>query len=64
LAVTFESGAVAGYHFRFVRSDEANSSYMCRVADETETLADITARSNKLGAALKPEGDRVQVMAQ
>jgi hypothetical protein len=37
---------------------------MCRVADETETLADITARSNKLGAALKPEGDRVQVMAQ
>jgi poly-gamma-glutamate synthesis protein (capsule biosynthesis protein) len=62
--VTFERGAVAGCHFRFVRSDEASSSYVCRLADETETLADLTARRNKLGAALKPEGDRVQVMAQ
>jgi len=26
-----------------------------------ETLADLTARSSKLGASLKPEGDRVRV---
>jgi poly-gamma-glutamate capsule biosynthesis protein CapA/YwtB (metallophosphatase superfamily) len=62
--IILERGAVAGCHFRFVRSDEASASYMCCLADETETLADLTARSNKLGAALKPEGERVQVMAQ
>ena len=62
--VTFEHGAVTGCHFRFVRSDENGASLLCRLADEAETLADLTARSGKLGAVLKPDGDRVRVTAQ
>jgi len=60
--VTFERGTVAGYHFRFVRSNGNNESFLCRLADETETLANLGARSSKLGASFKPEGDRVRVM--
>ena len=36
-----------------MRSNDANESYFCRPADEAETLADLTARSGKLGATLK-----------
>jgi len=46
-----------------VRSDDKGASFLCRLADEGETLADLTARSKKLGAALVPDGDRVQVTA-
>jgi poly-gamma-glutamate synthesis protein (capsule biosynthesis protein) len=60
--VTFERGMVTGCAFRFVRSDETGASFFCRLADEAETLADLTARSGKLGAALQPDGDRVRVM--
>jgi poly-gamma-glutamate synthesis protein (capsule biosynthesis protein) len=60
--VTFERGAVTGCHFRFVRSNDNNETVHCRLADEAEALADLTARSGKLGAELKPDGDRVQVM--
>jgi hypothetical protein len=59
--LAFERGAVTGCAFRFVRSDEKGASFLCRLVDEAETLADLTARSKKLGAALEPEGDRVQV---
>ncbi len=62
--VTFDRGAITGCHFRFVRSDDEDVSYLCRLADETETLTDLAARSNKLNAVFKPEGDWVQVMAQ
>ena len=62
--LTFERDAVTGCHFRFVRSDETGASFLCRLADEAETLADLTARSGKLGAALKPDGDRVEVTAR
>ena len=59
--LAFERGAVTACHFGFVRSDENGTSFLCRLADEGETLADLTARSKKLGATLVPEGDRVQV---
>jgi hypothetical protein len=59
--VTFEHGTVAGCYFRFVRSNDDNESFLCRLADEAETLADLTARSSKHGASLKLEGDRVRV---
>jgi poly-gamma-glutamate synthesis protein (capsule biosynthesis protein) len=61
--VTFDRGAVAGYEFRFVRSNDNNETYLCRLADEAETLADLAARSSKLGAKLMREGDRVRVTA-
>jgi len=59
--VTFERGSVACFHCRFVRSNENNESFLCRLVDEAATLADLDARSSKLGARFKPEGDRVQV---
>jgi poly-gamma-glutamate synthesis protein (capsule biosynthesis protein) len=58
----FDNGAIGGCDFRFVRSNDANESYFCRPADEAETLADLTARSAKLGATLKLDGDRVRVL--
>jgi poly-gamma-glutamate synthesis protein (capsule biosynthesis protein) len=60
--VTFEGGSVACCHSRFVRSNANNESFLCRLADEAETLADLDARSSKLGARFKPEGDRVRVI--
>jgi poly-gamma-glutamate capsule biosynthesis protein CapA/YwtB (metallophosphatase superfamily) len=60
--VTYERGAVAGCRFRFVRSNANDESFLCRLADEAETLADLSARSGKLGASFKPEGDRVRVV--
>ena len=59
--LTVEKGRVAGCTARFVRSNDNNESFFCRVADEVETLADLTTRSSKLGATLKPEGDRIRV---
>ncbi len=58
-----ERGAIASCHFRFVRSNADNESFFSLAADEAETLADLTARSGKLGAKFKPEGDRVQVVS-
>src|ERR1700691_6159840 len=49
--VTHDRGKIADCHFRFVRSDEKGETYICRLADEADTLADLTARSGKLGAA-------------
>jgi poly-gamma-glutamate synthesis protein (capsule biosynthesis protein) len=60
--VTFERGAVAGCRFRFVRSNDKDETFLCRLADEAEALADLTARSGKLGAALKSDGDHVRIM--
>jgi len=57
-----EDGSIVGCHFHFVRSNANNESFLCRLADEAETLADLDARSSKLGATFKPEGDRVRVM--
>ena len=62
--VMFAGGAVTGCVFRFVRSNDNNETYLCRIADEAETLADLTARSEKLGAKLVAEGDRVRVTAK
>ncbi len=55
---------MTGCVFRFVRSNDNNETYLCRVADEAATLADLTARSEKLGAKLVAEGDRVRVTAK
>jgi hypothetical protein len=47
---------------RFVRHNDANETIFCRLEDETEVLADLAGRSQKLGATLTPEGDRVRVL--
>ncbi len=59
--MTFERGAAADTHFRFVRSNDNNETFFCRLPNEAETLSDLTARSSKLGTRLEPEGDRVRV---
>ena len=60
--VTVEDGSIIGCQFSFVRSNANNESFLCRLADEVEALADLDARSSKLGATFKPEGNRVRVM--
>jgi poly-gamma-glutamate capsule biosynthesis protein CapA/YwtB (metallophosphatase superfamily) len=58
---TIERGALADCSFRFVRSNEKNESFLCRLVDESEPLADLGARSAKLGTMFKPDRDRVRV---
>jgi poly-gamma-glutamate capsule biosynthesis protein CapA/YwtB (metallophosphatase superfamily) len=58
----YEKGSVTDCSFRFVRSNEKGESYLSKAADEAETLADLTTRSAKLGATLKPDGDRVRII--
>jgi poly-gamma-glutamate synthesis protein (capsule biosynthesis protein) len=60
--VTVERSSITCSHFRFVRSNASDESVLCRLADEAEILDDLVARSTKLGATFKPEGDRVRVM--
>jgi poly-gamma-glutamate capsule biosynthesis protein CapA/YwtB (metallophosphatase superfamily) len=60
--LTYEQGSVAGCSFRFVRSNANDETFLCRLADEAETLANLGARSGKLGARFDPQGDRVRVM--
>jgi poly-gamma-glutamate capsule biosynthesis protein CapA/YwtB (metallophosphatase superfamily) len=59
--VTFENGKCAAGIFRFLRHNEGYESVFCRPADEAEVLADLTARSKPLGAALTAQGDRIRV---
>ena len=60
--LVFEQGKIATCDLRFVRHNDANETIFCRLEDETEVLADLAGRSQKLGATLTPEGDRVRVL--
>jgi poly-gamma-glutamate capsule biosynthesis protein CapA/YwtB (metallophosphatase superfamily) len=62
IEVTVDRGNITGCHFRFVRSNESGETFLCRLPDEAKTLADLVARSSKLGANFKPEGDRVNII--
>jgi poly-gamma-glutamate capsule biosynthesis protein CapA/YwtB (metallophosphatase superfamily) len=59
--VMFEPGTVASCHFSFVRRNNNNESFLCRLSDEPKAFADLAAQCSKFGVALKPEGDRVRV---
>jgi poly-gamma-glutamate capsule biosynthesis protein CapA/YwtB (metallophosphatase superfamily) len=58
----YEKGSITDCSFRFVRSNEKDESYFSKAAEESEMLADLTTRSAKLGATLKPDGERVRVI--
>lgn len=45
-----------------MRANEDGETHLCRLSDEAETLADLTNRSAKHGAALKPDCERVRVV--
>lgn len=58
-----DRGKVGDCSFRFVRGNEAGETFVSPLAEEAETLADLAARSARLGATLKPDGDRVRVVS-
>jgi len=60
--LTIDNNAATSCHFRFVRSNENNESHFSPPADEAGTLADLAARSAKLGANLVAEGERIRVL--
>ena len=47
--------------FEFVRHNEANETYICRLSDEEAEFADIEMRSRELGARLSREGNEVVI---
>jgi poly-gamma-glutamate synthesis protein (capsule biosynthesis protein) len=47
--------------FQFVRHNHRNETYLCRLADEADTLEEIIEASACFGANLTPEGDQVRV---
>jgi poly-gamma-glutamate capsule biosynthesis protein CapA/YwtB (metallophosphatase superfamily) len=59
--VTFENGKSAADSFRLVRPNERHETELCRPAEAAELLADLSTRSNALGAAFTVADDRVRV---
>ncbi len=47
--------------FQFVRHNDGNETYLCRLADEAAALAEIIEASALLRTRLIPDGDRVRV---
>jgi len=47
--------------FQFVRHNDRNETYLCRLADEADALAEIIEASRPFGTKLTPEGDKVRV---
>jgi poly-gamma-glutamate capsule biosynthesis protein CapA/YwtB (metallophosphatase superfamily) len=54
-------GGVEAARFVFVRHNDRNETYLCRLADEAAELAHLTKYSGQFGARLTPEGDQVRI---
>jgi hypothetical protein len=54
-------GGVEAASFQFVRHNDRNETYLCRLADEADALAEVIEASRPFGAELTPEGDLVRV---
>ncbi len=59
--VEVDRGGVTDARFQFVRHNDDNETYLCRLADEAEELAHLTRYSSEFGARLTPEGDQVRI---
>jgi hypothetical protein len=59
--ITLDGKAVKRATFQFVRHNEQNESVLCTLADEQETLREITEASKAFGATLTPNGDEVAI---
>jgi poly-gamma-glutamate capsule biosynthesis protein CapA/YwtB (metallophosphatase superfamily) len=57
-----EGDRIATCHLRLVRHNDANETFFRRPAQEADTVADLTARSRKLGAVLVEDDDRLRIM--
>jgi poly-gamma-glutamate capsule biosynthesis protein CapA/YwtB (metallophosphatase superfamily) len=47
--------------FQFVRHNDRNETYLCRLADEAAALAEVVEASAHFGTELTPEGDQIRV---
>lgn len=47
--------------FQFVRHNDRNETYLCRLADEADALAEVTEASRRFDTELTPQGDEVRV---
>jgi poly-gamma-glutamate capsule biosynthesis protein CapA/YwtB (metallophosphatase superfamily) len=61
--LSFDGRRLARAAFEFVRHNEANETYICRLSDEEAELADIEKRSRDLGARLTRDGNEVVISA-
>src|SRR5882672_10418865 len=54
-------GGIEAASFQFVRHNDRNETYLCRLADEADALAEIVEASRPFGTKLTPEGDEIRV---
>ncbi len=59
--ITAGRGGVEDARFIFVRHNDQNETYLCRLGDEAAELAHLTKYSGQFGTKLTPEGDEVRV---
>jgi poly-gamma-glutamate capsule biosynthesis protein CapA/YwtB (metallophosphatase superfamily) len=59
--ITAGRGGVEDARFVFVRHNDRNETYLCRLADEAAELAHLKKYSGQFGAKLTPEGDEVRI---
>ena len=59
--ITAGRGGVEDARFVFVRHNDRNETYLCKLADEAVELAHLTKYSAQFGTTLTPEGDEVRV---
>src|SRR5215813_4118556 len=61
--LTFDGRRLERAAFEFVRHNEANETYVCRLSDEEAEFADIEKRSRELGTRLTRDGNEVVISA-
>jgi poly-gamma-glutamate synthesis protein (capsule biosynthesis protein) len=59
--ISARKGGVERATFQFVRHNDRNETYLCRLADEAEAFGEVTKASALLGTRLIPEGDQVRI---
>jgi hypothetical protein len=59
--VEADRSGIAAARFQFVRHNDGNETYLCRLADETGELAHLTGYSGQFGTRLTSEGDQVRI---
>jgi hypothetical protein len=59
--VTASKSGIEAAALQFVRHNDRNETYLCRLADEADAHAEIVEASRPFGTKLTPEGDEVRV---
>jgi poly-gamma-glutamate capsule biosynthesis protein CapA/YwtB (metallophosphatase superfamily) len=60
--LALEGDRITTCDLRLVRHNEANETFFRRPAEEADIVADLTARSRKLGAVLVEDDDRLRIV--